>query len=226
MISYHHFLFAQTLAIIVGAISIICALRLLLVYKREKESISLFMGICILGIGWIMLSFFARSLLPVQHALTCTFIGLIGLWFMFPFGALFPLKFLSQEHWKALGTIPFLISLVSLGLFAREIVIKGGLIQELLAIGFVPFSQLPSFAVSQALIVVIILLISGLFVYLLKISSGTLRRKSLILAIGFLLLLFLLPDIVCYGGDFLGIWRLGELCSCTVLYYGFSLKPG
>jgi hypothetical protein len=77
----------------------------------------------------------------------------------------------------------------------------------------------------QVLLVAIILLVSSLFLYFARVSSGFLRKKALLLGIGSLLLLFLIPDLVGYGMDLLGIWRVGELAGCATLYYGFSLKP-
>jgi len=69
------------------------------------------------------------------------------------------------------------------------------------------------------------LIVSSLFFYFARWSGGFLRKRALLLGIGSLFLLFLIPDLIGYGMDLLGIWRVGELTGCAALYYGFSLKP-
>ena len=133
MISYPHFLFASAVALLTGGLCLFIGIRFWLTYLKEKgEPAPLFTGLCIFGVGWMLVSFFARVFLPWEHALTCTVVGLFGLWFMFPFGAVFSLELLGVKKWKAWGTIPFLVSLVHLGLFTREILTKGRLIKGIL----------------------------------------------------------------------------------------------
>jgi hypothetical protein len=224
MIPYHHFIIASLLAIISGAIGIIIGVRFLFAYRKDKKIEPFFMGICIFGIGLLFIFFFARALLPVAWALPCTIAGLCSLCLLFPFGAVLAIKLIGIREWKVWGCLPFLISFFDLGLLTGEVIAERELIEEVLKIG-VGFYIFHSIIVLQGILIAIILLVAGLFFYFAKLSPGFLRKKALTLAIGSLLLLFLVPDLVGYGMDFLGVWRLGELCGLITLYYGFSLKP-
>jgi hypothetical protein len=223
MISNEHFVFATILVIVAGIISFIPSLRFLFTYaKNKKDFDNLFIGLFLLSLAWLLVSFFIRALLPA-HALSLTIIGLVGFGVMFPFGGASALSLTGIKNWKIFAFIIFLFSFFSLGLFTGDVLARKETIEGVLWIGKGLY-VFPSIRTIQLLVMVIILLVSGFFFYLIKISSGFLRKKGLTLAIGSLLLLFLLPDLLGYGMDFLGIWRIGEVTSCITLFYGWMPK--
>lgn len=222
MISYPHFIFASALGLVAGAAMLLLGLRFLLAYSKDKKNRDpLFIGIFVFSLCWLFICFFLRALPSPKHDLTLTAIGLGGFCLTFPFGSTFALSLTGIKKWKIASLCLFLLSFATLGLLIWDVLTKVGSMKQIIEMG-VGLYVFDSIKLLEVLIGVIILLIVGFFFYLAKISSGFLRKKGLTLAIGSLLLLFLLPDLVGYGTDFLGIWRVGELGGCITMYYGFT----
>ncbi|HIH37020.1 MAG TPA: hypothetical protein HA232_03840 [Methanocellales archaeon] len=222
MIYSPQFILSEMLGLFAGLISIVLGARFLIKYTKDKSSIQLFTGLSIVGIGWVLVLFFIRALRP-NDALLLTIIGLIGIWFLFPFSGVLALNLMGVKDWKLFSVFLFLVSFIHMGLFFREAVVLRQEIMEALYLGSA-FYVFESLFLLTALIVLIIALVSGLFFYFSKITSGTMRKKSLYLGTGFLLMLSLSFDLLGYMIEFLPLIRGIELAGVILIYIGFSVE--